>query len=118
MEFCSVCDNLLFLRMNEEDILEKHCKFCKSSEVETRKGICVSKALFSDDDVLFQFHQNPYLKYDPTLPRITNVSCPNPECKGDPKNQQVMYVKYNPSKMLYFYSCTHCNHTWKADEKN
>ena len=114
MEFCTVCKNLLYLQLNEDKQLEKHCRFCQESTLEEKKGVRISKAVYSDDDLLYMYHQNPYLKYDPTLPRINNVPCPNRECTGKPS--QVIYVKYNPIKMSYFYICEHCSHTWK-DEK-
>lgn len=117
MEFCEICQNMLYLRMNEEDQLEKHCKHCKSSEIEQKKGIRVSKTMYSEDDVLYKFHQNPYMRFDPTLPRINNVPCPSDGCTGKSKPPQVLYVKYNPNKMLYFYCCEHCGHTWKAQSQ-
>ena len=118
MEFCKVCNNLLYLQMDEDRRLMKHCKCCQTSFEEERKGLRISKAVYSEDDMLFMYHQNPYLRFDPTLPRINNVACPKKDCIGRLENRpnQVIYVKYNPVKMSYFYTCEHCGDIWKSEK--
>ena len=118
MEFCRVCNNLLYLKMDEEGRLMKNCKCCNTSVEEDRRGLRISKAVYSEDDMLYMYHQNPYLRYDPTLPRINNVPCPNRDCVGrmEGRPSQVIYVKYNPVNMAYFYICEHCGETWKSEK--
>lgn len=113
MEFCTVCDNLLYLRTDEDNKLIRYCKNCNFEKQEAQHGLRISKTQYSEDEMLYKYHQNPYLRYDPTLPRVNNIVCPNPSCQ----KSQVLYIKYHPEKMLYLYCCDFCGHFWKADDK-
>ena len=124
MEFCEICENLLYLKTNETSALVKYCKHCTFTKEETRLGaVKVAESLYSEDDLLYLQYQNKYLRYDPTLPRVSDPSiyCPNVECCG-PKDAasrgiefkpQVLYVKYHPVHMKYLYCCDYCGTTWK-----
>ena len=59
---------------------------------------------------------NKYTKYDPTLPRKTNMKCPNEKC-GDTPNPDIIYLRYDDENMKYLYICSGCNFTWKTDDK-
>ena len=37
MEFCELCDNMLYVKSNEEKKLVKYCKHCEFEKVETIK---------------------------------------------------------------------------------
>ena len=63
---------------------------------------------------------NKYTKYDPTLPRINNILCPNPDCetnKGD-KEREIIYIRYDDINMKYVYLCYECNTVWRINEKS
>lgn len=127
MEFCEACDNLLYLRTDDNVSLVKYCKHCtfvKREEDHTTTGnrkraIKVTESLYSDDDLLYLQFQNKYLRFDPTLPRVNDpaIVCPNTECSrpqsGELKNQ-VLYVKYHPVHMKYLYCCDYCGTTWRS----
>lgn len=118
MEFCEVCDNMLYMKTNENKNLVKYCKHCEFSKVETDvNSIKISETIYTEDDLLYNQNINKYLRYDPTLRRINDsqVKCPNTECatvEGQ-KPQQVVYIKYHPQNMKYLYICDHCGHIWK-----
>jgi len=127
MEFCDVCDNLLYLRTDDNTTLIKYCKHCNFKKVDnngTSDGAMkVAESLYSDDDLLYLQFQNKYLRFDPTLPRVTDpaITCPSGDCPGpkaaaangvDFKNQ-VLYVKYHPIHMKYLYCCDYCGTTWR-----
>jgi len=128
MDFCDICDNLLYLRTDDNTTLIKYCKHCNfikpdDSVFRNQKAVKVAESLYSDDDLLYLQHQNKYLRYDPSLPRISDpaISCPNEECSG-PKDaakngvefkNQVLYVKYHPVHMKYLYCCDYCGTTWR-----
>jgi DNA-directed RNA polymerase subunit M/transcription elongation factor TFIIS len=119
MEFCDICDNLLYLRSEEDHALVKYCKHCAFSERESAEGrpaMKVSENLYSEDEPYLQY-QNKYLRCDPTLPRVsdTGLQCPNTACSGPPENPQVLYVKYHPVHMKYLYCCDYCGTTWKKE---
>jgi len=130
MEFCNICDNLLYLKADADSSLVKYCKHCTFSKTETIGNIGavkISESLYSEDDLLYLQFQNKYLRYDPTLPRVCDaaLACPNGDCSGrsdaekagiEFKNQ-VLYVKYHPVHMKYLYCCDYCGYTWRQEEK-
>jgi hypothetical protein len=136
MEFCEICRNMLYLTSKPqdpdteqgnangtpEDCLMKYCKHCKWSTIQdTSKNmpIRVAFTLYSEDDLLNKQHYNPYLRFDPTLPRIQDpsISCTNPKCTGPRDKPQMIYVKYHPENMKYFYCCDYCGEQRDEDKK-
>lgn len=121
MEFCEICDNLLFLRSREDKNLEKYCKHCSFSKSADGEGaIKVTETIYSEDDLLYEQFQNKYLRFDPTLPRVQDPSlvCPNEACSGPKDNPRVLFVKYHPTHMRYFFCCDYCGTTFRlADTK-
>ena len=120
MEFCEICDNLLFLRAEEDNTLTKYCKHCsftKTDAANVGRAIKVSQTLYSEDDLLYLQFKNKYLRHDPTLPRVTDTSlkCPNTDCTGKDKPPQVLYVKYHPVHMKYLYCCDYCGTMWRQE---
>lgn len=118
MEFCKVCQNMLYLKAEKDQPLVKYCKYCpyqESEEANVNKAICVSKTMYSEDDLLYLQHRNAYLRFDPTLPRVQDpkIVCENADCSGPKDKPQVLYVKYHPVHMKYFYTCDYCGHTWR-----
>lgn len=119
MEFCEVCDNLLYLRSENDQNLEKYCRRCNFSKKDAVvKAFKVTSTIYSEDDLLYLQHKNRYLRYDPTLPRVQDPAlvCPNKECSAPKDKPQVLYVKYHPVHMKYLYCCDFCGWTWR-DEK-
>lgn len=119
MEFCDVCDNMLYVKKNDDNNLVKYCKHCEFSKVENNTGcIKISETIYTEDDLLYNQSINKYLRYDPTLRRINDslIKCPNKECvtiEDSEKKQQVLYIKYHPQNMKYLYVCDHCGHIWR-----
>lgn len=118
MEFCEVCDNLLYLRAEDDDTtLMKYCKHCNfSKKADTGRSIKVSQTLYSEDQLLYDQFQNKYLRNDRTLPRMHDpaLSCPSPECtKPKDKPSQIIYIKYQSTNMRYMYCCDYCGHVFK-----
>ena len=76
MEFCEVCDNLLFLQRIDRK-LRQHCKVCDITVPFTRKENCIYETDHTDNYLSYKNLHNPYLYLDPTLPRIKhyNVKC-------------------------------------------
>lgn len=123
MEFCKNCQNMLYLVTNDEGGLAYSCKCCKYSEDKSQnmnKAVCISTTKYTEDDLLYKQNINPYLRFDPTLPRVQdkNIRCENKNCTGPEDKSQVIYVKYHPVHMKYFYVCDYCGYTWrKKSEK-
>jgi DNA-directed RNA polymerase subunit M/transcription elongation factor TFIIS len=116
MEFCDVCENMLYVKSNEDNKLVKYCKHCNFERVEdSGSAIKISETIYSEDDLLYNQHVNKYLRFDPTLRRINDplISCPNQECNVDENKKQILYIKYHPQNMKYLYVCENCGQTWK-----
>jgi DNA-directed RNA polymerase subunit M/transcription elongation factor TFIIS len=119
MEFCDVCDNMLYVRTDENKNLVKYCKHCDFSKTENNTGcIKISETIYTEDDLLYNQNINKYLRYDPTLRRINDalIKCPNKDCitkEDQEKQQQVLYIKYHPQNMKYLYVCDYCGHIWR-----
>jgi DNA-directed RNA polymerase subunit M/transcription elongation factor TFIIS len=122
MEFCDICDNLLYLRAEQETTLTKYCKHCSFSKKENSapgNAIKVTQTLYSEDDLLYLQFKNKYLRNDPTLPRVRDpaLACPQSSCPGPKDQPQVLYIKYHPIHMKYLYCCDYCGHMWRQEEK-
>ncbi len=119
MEFCDTCENLLYMKDREGNLVKycKHCGFEKEMDARTSGAFKVTESVYSEDDLLYKQHQNKYLRYDPTLPRVQNIPCPNEGCTGPKDEPRALYVKYHPVHMKYFYSCEYCGHTWRLDQE-
>jgi len=121
MEFCEVCNNMLYIKSNENKKLIKACKHCNFQKEETNtKAIKISETIYTEDDLLYNQHINKYLRFDPTLRRIKDefIKCPKEECNAEDAKQEILYIKYHPANMNYFYVCDNCGFTWRQNKKN
>lgn len=120
MEFCDVCDNMLYMKSDNNLLVKfcKHCNFQKEVNAQNNGPIKISQTLYSEDDLLYMQYQNKYLRYDPTYQRIQDPSivCPNQSCTGSKDVQQVLYVKYHPVHMKYLFCCDHCGFMWRLED--
>ena len=59
MEFCEICDNMLYVKTDEKNMLVKYCKHCQFEKVETdnKCAIKISKTIYSEDDLLLPIPQ-------------------------------------------------------------
>lgn len=118
MEFCSVCDNMYYIKTDKENKsnLVYYCKNCNNEEKKDLKGNnCVYTSSYTANKYFdIKDHVNKYTHLDPTLPRVDNIPCPNAGCitnKGK-GNKEVIYIKYDSENMKYLYLCVECNTCW------
>jgi len=115
IEFCKVCDNLLFL-YSEEDERELYyaCKTCGEKQSKTINN-CIYNNTY-DIDLSETINTNQFLKDDVTLPTIKNnpnIKCPNSTCKSkDMDDTEIVYIKYDGENMKYLYVCKECQTKW------
>lgn len=120
MEFCDVCDNMLYVSPSsvpgeaELGLAALACLHCGSRKPIARKAgepsVLVSETRYGDDSARYLHYVTPDLHEDPTLPR-TDCACPKPGCGGD----KAIYVKYDETNMKYIYSCVRCKTFWGPD---
>ena len=143
MHFCEKCDNMYYLKISEDekDKLIYYCRNCGHEDTNiTDENVCVLKTIIQQKSQRHKQVINEYTKYDPTLPRINTIKCPNQSCisnqtivEKDPtidskdtetsrslekNNREVIYIRYDDTNMKYIYMCAKCNTMWKTDENH
>lgn len=87
MKFCTECHNMYYLKVRDDDgetvsnTLIYYCRNCGHEENTNQEGsICVSDIELKRSEKKYTHAVNEYTRYDPTLPRINTIKCPNQEC--------------------------------------
>lgn len=87
MKFCTECHNMYYLKIKDDDgetvsnTLIYYCRNCGHEENTSNEGsICVSDIELKRSEKKYTHAVNEYTRYDPTLPRINTIKCPNQEC--------------------------------------
>ena len=125
MHFCSKCGNMYYIRLSTDDQTQLiyYCRKCGNENTTiTEDNVVVSKKIIVKKEQRFNHIINKYTKLDPTLPRITNIKCPNRDCQSneedtDVKNE-IIYMRYDYTNMKYVYICVNCDTIWKNNEMN
>lgn len=108
MNFCTFCDNMLFIKNklnddNGEVDVTYFCKYCGNSET-------FNSMTRYDEESLDKSDIPKYLDHDVTLPRRKNVKCTNnAECDKD-----VILLRNENSSKKYTFYCTGCEKTFTA----
>ena len=123
MHFCSNCSNMYYIRINSDDpnSLVYYCRQCGNEDKSIGvDNVCVSKIQIKKNKKSFNHIINKYTKLDPTLPRINNVLCPNPDCTTNTKNdpREIIYIRYDDTNMKYIYLCSTCDTVWNTNDKS
>lgn len=117
MRFCDTCNNMFYVKVDENTDLVYYCKFCNNSITESKEkgSVLVIDDNKVDDNIKYRQYLNKNIIHDPTLPRVNNIVCTNSACtkKHDQENE-VIYIKYDFANMKYLYFCCHCEHFWKT----
>lgn len=124
MRFCSVCSNMYYIRIQGEECnqLEYYCRKCGNVDSSfASQNVCVSHLELKKSEET-NYNINEYTKYDPTLPRIDTIRCPNAECvsnhdeekKGN--EREIVYIRYDDVRMKYVYLCCHCDTVWEIKD--
>ena len=116
MKFCEKCDNMYYMKVDEKNILKYICKHCGHENLDEIQPNNMKVYKHSNVNKQKSIEINEYTKFDPTLPHMTNIKCPNPECKcnkNEDLEQDVVYLRYDDEEMKYIYLCCHCDFQWK-----
>jgi DNA-directed RNA polymerase subunit M/transcription elongation factor TFIIS len=120
MRFCKKCDNMYYISIgtDDENTLTYTCRNC--GDVDTtisNEGMCVLDTNFKDSSITNIQSINEFTKQDPTLPRLTNMPCPNVNCssnKDDKIDKNIIYMRYDNHNLKHIYICDNCDTTWNS----
>ena len=112
MKFCQQCNNFLYSIEEREKKAYLKCRSCPYEEEVTKTNPVVYEHDLQQDTSV-QHSINPYLKYDPTLPRFTTMICPNDKCATRGKDSDIVGIKLDPVNVTWLYQCAVCDTTWK-----
>lgn len=121
MHFCNVCSNMYYIRINADDPnkLVYYCRKCGNEDTSiATENVCVSRTQIKKTEQSFNHIINKYTKFDPTLPRINNIKCPNADCitNKEGKEREIIYIRYDDVNMKYVYLCSDCDTLWRINE--
>jgi len=122
MHFCNICENMYYIRISGENTnkLVYYCRNCGNEDnLLNKDNICVSKTYIKREEQTYSHIINKYTKFDPTLPRINTIKCPNTTCSSNISEVQkeVIYIRYDDINMKYIYLCANCDTIWKTSEQ-
>ena len=124
MHFCVNCQNMYYVRLDAENPnkLVYYCNKCGTEDKSIiDENVIICKTQIKKSEQSFNHIINKYTKLDPTLPRISNILCPNPECPTNKSGEkrEIIYIRYDDTNMRYVYLCSSrdCNTIWKTDEQ-
>ena len=123
MHFCDKCSNMYYISIDQEDLnkLVYYCRNCgnKDSTISVN-DVTVSKVRLKKSEQEFSHIINKYTKLDPTLPRVSNILCPNSKCltNKENKSREIIYIRYDDINMKYVYLCSSCDTVWKTEDQS
>lgn len=117
MDFCEYCQNMYYIKEDDENNIIFYCKNCSAvkaiDDVYEPKKIAVNNQDGSNEK--YTKYINPNIVYDNTIPHVNNIECPNTYCtKSKEMNNDVLYIKYDNEKIKYIYCCNYCKYFWTS----
>jgi len=118
---------MYYIKIGDDSMADQLIYYCRNCGHENtdlnNTNICVSKTIVkgNGNKTNMSHFINEYTKFDPTLPRITTIKCPNQACSSnsleqkDKEDREVLYVRYDDDNMKYLYLCCRCETKWKTD---
>ena len=120
MNFCKNCDNMYYMKINDDEKSEElgkliyYCRNCGHEETNVNlHNLCISR--YEENNAQKTNKINEYTKYDPTLPHSHTIKCPNEECVSNGKvgaMSDVIYMRVDDINMKYIYLCVYFNTNW------
>jgi len=122
MDFCSNCNNMYYIKLENQDCdkIVYYCRNCGTTDDKlVNVNNCILKENINVSEDKFNIHINKYTKLDITLPRINYIKCPNKICETnksgyDAKKKEIIFIRYDDTRMKYLYLCSHCDCIWKT----
>lgn len=122
MHFCTQCHNMYYVSISatNKSQLVYYCRNCgHTDDTVSVSNVVVSSTQLKKSEQDFGHLINPYTKLDPTLPRVSDVLCPNETCPtnhGHEDEREIIYLRYDHIHMRYAYVCSTCDTVWKTED--
>lgn len=115
MKFCPYCRMYLYLKTDSDKALIYRCYTC-GYEDRSAKGGLILETNFDETTEGDQILVNEFTRFDPTLPHVDTIECPNQSCptRTEGAKKDVIYLKYDKVNMKYVYICNVCEREWKS----
>jgi len=131
---------MYYISITPDNELQYYCRNCGNIDnTIAAENICVSKVNVKHTTTQQSFSQvvNKYTKFDPTLPRINTIRCPNDECPSNKpsseassasgggaaggekrkSHNEIIYVRYDDTNLKYVYLCAKCDKVWNTEQQ-
>ena len=100
-----------------------YCRNCGNKDTTLSvENVMVLKVQLKKSEQEFSHIINKYTKMDPTLPRVSNILCPNAECATNihehDQTREIIYIRYDDTNMKYVYMCSTCDTVWKTEDQS
>lgn len=123
MHFCSQCSNMYYISIDPSNTnkLIYYCRNCGNKDtLISVNDVTISKDQLKKSQQEFSHIINKYTKLDPSLPRVSNILCPNSDCATniDNKPREICNIRYDDINIKYIYLCTTCDTVWKTEDQS
>ena len=104
MHFCNQCSFMYYISIDEDNPnkLIYYCRNCGNKDANISiQDTTVLKVQLKKSEQEFSHIINKYTKLDPTLPRVSNILCPNMDCDTNKNKEQreIIYIRYDTTNM-------------------
>jgi general stress protein 26 len=110
----SIDSNNLNINNNKAYFNCNNCNF--NTEIEPNTLILSRSSIDNNNANIINVNKKKYLnmKYDRTLPRTRNYTCPNKKCESqkDYSKKEAVWFKINKNKFDLTYICLTCDEIW------
>lgn len=112
---CPECRFALKLQV-APNMLLRVCDTCGYKVEDKTGGLILETHVQKRSSEGYKLYLNPFTKFDPTLPHIKTIKCPNASCKSNTGGveKDVIYIKFDAEGMRYLYICTVCDEQWRS----
>ena len=93
MHFCTQCGTMYYIRLTDANGIVYYCRNCgHEDDTITIDNAVVSHTSLQSGNQQYTHVVNKYTKFDPTLPRISTILCPNTECPCNRNHNATQYA--------------------------
>ena len=125
MKFCPVCNNIYYIQIDADspNSIMHYCRNCGETDKSVASDSMVVSSVSPQTGTAADSSRtrpvSKYMVYDPTLPRMTDMLCPNDACssnsdKATSEDREILYICTNMQMMQYSYMCAKCDMVWKV----